>query len=76
MDDSPSNPDSGVKVTFPSSSTVNVPSPGTVMVVCIPSVSGSRSMVGGSTRVSFSAMLNVTGVLAGVLVLSFSRFPI
>ena len=58
---SPLNPASGVKVTCPSSLTVNVPSPGTVTVFCTPSVSGSRSIVAGSMLSSFSVMSKVTG---------------
>jgi len=45
----PVKPGSGIKVTFPVDvSTVYVPCPATVRVVCCPGVSGSRSIVVGS----------------------------
>jgi len=58
-------PACGVNVTLPALSTVHVPWPVTVNVVCRPGVAGSRSTVAGSKSlfgsVSLAVTLSVTG---------------
>ena len=66
----PSKPSTGVNVTLPSESRVNVPSPGTVMLSWVPGVLGLRSMVLVSTLTSLLVILNVTGVLGVVVTVS------
>ncbi len=71
------NPGAGVNVTFPALSTVNVPFPGSVNVVCRPGAAGSRSTVAASTvpgavSVSFPVTLNVTLTPGSVLLASFT----
>ena len=70
---SPVKPATGVKVMFPVSSTVYVPSPGCVKVVSRSGVLGSKSTVVTSIVVlgslSSSVMLKVTGCPATVVLL-------
>ena len=71
----PTNPLTGVKVTCPLGSLEKVPFPGTVKVLWMPAVAGSRSSVVGVRLAPVLAMsllgaFNTTGVLNGVLAVS------